>query len=43
MASMIDSPYEFPGGMSRGAIQQRPPRDSILVQMVSATVLSFDE
>src|SRR5579862_2722291 len=42
MASMIASPYDVPGTMSRGAIQHRMPADSSRAQAASATILSFD-
>ena len=43
MPSMIDAPRSAPATMSRGAIQQRSPRDSSHAHAASATVLSFDE
>jgi hypothetical protein len=40
---MIAAGHSSPGRMSRGAIQQRTPRDSSTAQAASAMGLSFDE
>ena len=41
--SMMASPQLAPGAMSRGATQQRMPRDSSAEQTASADNLSFEE
>jgi hypothetical protein len=41
-ASMMDSAQGTPGPMSRGAIQQRMPRTSSSMHIVSAAALSFE-
>jgi hypothetical protein len=43
MASMIAAPHSTPGATSRGAIQQRTPLDSNLLQSARAVSLSSFE